>query len=114
MRREYDHDPDAPAPTYVAPSAFVAVRDPAGALLLVRRRDTGDWERPGGRVEPGQSATDAAIRGTAEESGVHVEVAGVVGLYTDPGYLIAEPHRGGAPAVRGVLPRPGEKRHPPR
>lgn len=94
VRREYDHDPDAPAPTYVAPSAFVAVRDPDGALLLVRRRDTGDWELPGGRVEPGESATDAAVRETAEESGVTVEITGVVGIYTDPGYLIAEPRTG--------------------
>jgi 8-oxo-dGTP diphosphatase len=94
VRREYDHDPDAPAPTYVAPAAFVAVRDPAGALLLVRRRDTGDWELPGGRVEPGESATDAAVRETAEESGVNVEITGVVGIYTDPGYLIAEPRTG--------------------
>jgi ADP-ribose pyrophosphatase YjhB (NUDIX family) len=91
MRREYDHDPDAPAPTYVTPAAFVAVRDPAGALLLVRRRDTGDWELPGGRVEPGESATDAAVRETAEESGVNVEITGVVGICTDPG--ISSPSR---------------------
>jgi 8-oxo-dGTP diphosphatase len=94
VRREYNHDPDAPAPTCVAPAAFVAARDTTGALLLVRRRDTGDWELPGGRVELGESASEAAIRETAEESGVTVEITGMVGIYTDPGYLIADPRTG--------------------
>lgn len=93
-RREYDHDPDAPAPTCVAPAAFVAARDTTGALLLVRRRDTGDWELPGGRVEPGESASEAAVRETAGESGVTVEITGMVGIYTDPGYCIADPRTG--------------------
>lgn len=69
VRCEYDHQPDAPAATWVAPSAFVAARDITGRILLVRRCDTGDWELPGGHVDPGQSASDAAIRETAEESG---------------------------------------------
>jgi 8-oxo-dGTP pyrophosphatase MutT (NUDIX family) len=43
-------------------------------MLLVRRCDTGDWELPGGHVDPGESAPDAAVRETAEESGVTVEV----------------------------------------
>ena len=94
VRREYDHDPDAPAPTYVAPAAFVAARDTTGALLLVRRRDTGDWELPGGRVKPGESASETAVRETAEESGVAVEITGMVGIYTDPGYVIADPRTG--------------------
>lgn len=64
-RREYDHDSDAPAATWVAPCAFVAVRDIAGRLLLLRRCDTGDWELPGGHVDPGESASDAAVRETA-------------------------------------------------
>src|SRR5207237_1201754 len=62
VRREYDHQPDAPAASCVAPCAFVAVRDITGRLLLVRRCDTGDWELPGGHVDPGESASDAAVR----------------------------------------------------
>ena len=71
-RREYDHQPDAPAASCVAPSAFTAVRDLTGRLLLVRRCDTGDWELPGGHVDPGESAFDAAGRETAEESAMTV------------------------------------------
>jgi 8-oxo-dGTP diphosphatase len=53
----------------VAPYAFAAVRDITGRMLLVRRCDTGDWELPGGHVDPGESASDA-VRETAEESGI--------------------------------------------
>jgi hypothetical protein len=63
VRCEYDHQPDAPAASYVAPCAFTAVRDITGRMLLVRRCDTGDWELPGGHVDPGESASDAAVRG---------------------------------------------------
>jgi 8-oxo-dGTP diphosphatase len=78
----------------VAPSAFAAVRDITRRILLVRRCDTGDWELPGGHVDPGESASDAAIRETAEESGITAEITGVVGIYTDPGHVIADPRTG--------------------
>ena len=94
VRREYDHQPDAPAASCVAPCAFAAVRDITGRMLLVRRCDTGDWELPGGHVDPGESASDAAVRETAEESGITVEVTGLVGIYTDPGHVIADPGSG--------------------
>ena len=94
FRREYDHQPGAPAASCVAPCAFVAVRDITGRLLLVRRCDTGDWELPGGHVDPGESAAGAAVRETAEESGITVEITGLVGIYTDPGHVIADPRDG--------------------
>jgi len=94
VRREYDHQPGAPAATCVAPSAFAAVRDIAGRMLLVRRCNTGDWELPGGHVDPGESASDAAIRETTEESGITVEITGLAGIYTDPGHVIAYPGTG--------------------
>jgi len=73
---------------------FVAVRDITGRMLLVRRCDTGDWELPGGHVDPGESAAGAAVRETAEESGITVEITGLVGIYTDPGHVIADPRDG--------------------
>src|SRR3974390_753464 len=87
-RGEYAHQPGAPAATCVAPSAFAAVRDIAGRILLVRPCARGEWVLPGGQVGPGGSASDAAIRETAEESGMTVEITGLAGLYTDPGHVI--------------------------
>lgn len=45
----------------------------AARALLVRRRnppDAGLWGFPGGHVEPGETALDAAVRELAEETGV--------------------------------------------
>jgi 8-oxo-dGTP diphosphatase len=88
VRSVFYHDAAAPAATVVAPSVFAAVRHLDGRLLVVRRRDSGSWELPGGRVDVGESAVDAAIRETAEESGVVLRVIGMVGLYTDPRYVV--------------------------
>jgi ADP-ribose pyrophosphatase YjhB (NUDIX family) len=59
-----------------------------GRLLLVRRCDSGAWELPGGRVDVGETAVGAAVRETAEESGLQVEVTELAGLFTDPGHVV--------------------------
>ena len=75
-RQVYFHDPGAPAATVVVPSVFVVARWLGGRLLLVRRCDSGTWELPGGRVDVGETAVDAAVRETAEEAGVRVTSSG--------------------------------------
>jgi 8-oxo-dGTP pyrophosphatase MutT (NUDIX family) len=87
-RRVHFHDPDAPAATVVVPSVFVAVRNEPGELMLVRRCDSGTWELPGGRVDVGESAVDAAVRETSEESGIRVQITGLIGLFTDPACVV--------------------------
>ena len=87
-RLEYFHDPSAPAPNVLVPAAFAVVRDDIGRILLCRRADTGNWEIPGGSVEPGESALGAVQREVEEETGVVIVVNGVSGIYTDPGYVI--------------------------
>lgn len=89
-RTEYYHHPDPPRPTLVAPSVFAVVRDDADRVLLVRRLDDGFWELPGGRVEIGESAVDAAEREVAEESGVAIKVLRVAGVYSDPGHVVVD------------------------
>ncbi len=88
VRRVHVHDDAAPRAAVVIPSVFVAVRDDRGWLLLVRRRDSGAWELPGGRVDVGESAVDAAVRETTEESGLRVRITGLVGLFSDPAHVI--------------------------
>jgi 8-oxo-dGTP diphosphatase len=52
----------------------VALVDPAGRVLLQRRRRDrahgGLWEFPGGKVEPGDSPESAALREIEEDLGV--------------------------------------------
>lgn len=43
-----------------------------GDLLLERRRDSGLWDTPGGKLEPGESADEAIVRELVEELGVRV------------------------------------------
>jgi len=88
-RQVYFHDPLAPPAARVVPSVFVAVRGPGEALLLVRRCDSGAWELPGGQVDVGETALQAAVREAREETGVAVSITGLAGLFTDPGHVIS-------------------------
>jgi 8-oxo-dGTP diphosphatase len=51
------------------------VTDPAGRVLLVRKRGTAAFMNPGGKPEPGETAEQALIRELAEEVGLHVGAA---------------------------------------
>ena len=57
--------------------AGAVVRDEQGRLLLVRRGHEpglGVWSLPGGRLEPGESAAQAAAREVLEETGLEVDI----------------------------------------
>ncbi|HCA87236.1 MAG TPA: NTP pyrophosphohydrolase [Streptomyces sp.] len=51
-------------------------------VLLQRRGDDGSWGFPGGAVELGESAEEAVVREVSEETGLRVDVAGLLGVYT--------------------------------
>ena len=77
---------DAAGPKLV-PCVGAVVLDEAGRLMLVRRGrepSRGLWSLPGGRVEPGESATEAVAREVLEETGLHVHVGEAVGRVRIP------------------------------
>lgn len=90
-RRQYFHDPHAPAAEDFLPAAYAIVRNPQHEVLLVRRADDGNWELPGGRIEIGESAVDALVREVAEEAGVTITITALAGVYTDPRHVLVYP-----------------------
>lgn len=88
-RRDYEDDPNAPKPNSLVPAASVVVVDEGGHILLQRRSDNGMWALPGGKMELGESLAECGIRETREETGIDVEITGIVGTYTNPGHVFA-------------------------
>jgi ADP-ribose pyrophosphatase YjhB (NUDIX family) len=87
-RIDYLDDPNAPAATSVVPSANVIVVNDEGMILLIRRTDNGNLALPGGGMNLGETITQAAVREVKEETGLDVEITGLVGIYTNPRHLI--------------------------
>ncbi|WP_329380569.1 NUDIX domain-containing protein [Streptomyces sp. NBC_01351] len=88
-RRDYEDDPQAPKANSLVPAASAVVVHEDGRVLLQRRTDNGMWALPGGKMELGESIGDCAVRETFEETGMTVEITGIVGTYTNPGHVFA-------------------------
>jgi 8-oxo-dGTP pyrophosphatase MutT (NUDIX family) len=88
-RAEYWNDAHAPAPNSLVPACGVLAVDNHGRMLLQRRRDTGQWALPMGKMELGETSSQCAIRETREETGVLVQVTGLLGVFSDPAHIIA-------------------------
>jgi 8-oxo-dGTP pyrophosphatase MutT (NUDIX family) len=72
----------------VLPSAAVAIFDEQGRLLLGKHADRNVWAMPGGLIEPGELPSDAAIREAWEETGLHVELTGILGVFGGPDLVV--------------------------
>jgi 8-oxo-dGTP pyrophosphatase MutT (NUDIX family) len=60
-------------------------------ILLTRRADNGEWCLPGGLVEPGESVEETCIREVWEETGLHITISQLVGVYSNPHLLVEYP-----------------------
>ena len=86
------------------------------SLILTRRSGTlrnhaGQWAFPGGRVDPGETAERAALRELAEEVGLQLDAAAVLGRLDDfvtrSGFAIT-PVIVWAGSARELTPNPAE------
>jgi ADP-ribose pyrophosphatase YjhB (NUDIX family) len=89
-------------PTSLRLGVLTAAFDDQRRLLLSRRADLNLWTLPGGRLDAGESLTDAAAREVEEETGVIVAVTQPIGLYYLAGWqrmnvLFAAQHISGTP-----------------
>ena len=64
---------------HIVVAAVALVRD--GHVLTVRKRGTERFMLVGGKLEPGESARDAALRETWEEVGLRIESATLLGEF---------------------------------
>ncbi|MEU7124316.1 NUDIX domain-containing protein [Streptomyces zaomyceticus] len=87
-RTDYFNDPAAPKANSIVPAVTAFVVNEAGEVLLERRSDNGRWGMPGGVQEIGESIAGTVRREVLEETGISVEVIGLVGVFTDPGHVI--------------------------
>ncbi|WP_189947994.1 NUDIX hydrolase [Streptomyces alanosinicus] len=67
-------------PLHSVSVAGVVVRED-GHVLAIRRADNGAWEPPGGVLELDERPEEGAIREVLEETGIHVEVERLTGVY---------------------------------
>lgn len=79
-----------PLPTPVPAVGVVCLR--GDSVLLIRRGTPprqGEWSLPGGRIEPGERAVEAALRELREETGVEAAITGLIdvvdGLFPEAG-----------------------------
>lgn len=71
-----------PAPPVPTVDVIIEAGD---RIVLIRRKHPPEgWALPGGFVDPGEKAQDAAVREALEETGLRVTLTGLLGVYSDP------------------------------
>src|SRR5689334_1420003 len=86
LRSKIGHD------LLVLPSAAVVIPDSAGRVLFGLHSDKNLWVTPGGLIEPGELPSDAAVRETWEETGLIVELTGLLGVFGGSDLVIHYPN----------------------
>ncbi|GHD17329.1 hypothetical protein GCM10010313_46540 [Streptomyces violarus] len=79
-----------------------------GRLLAIRRADNGTWQLPGGILELDETPEAGVAREVLEETGIHVEVDELTGVYKNltrgivsPVRTLVTAHSGGQDWWRG-------------
>jgi 8-oxo-dGTP pyrophosphatase MutT (NUDIX family) len=72
----------------VASTAAVIFDSTGERVLIVRRSDNRLWCLPGGAMDAGESIAEACAREVLEETGLVVEVGHLIGVYSNPDFII--------------------------
>jgi len=95
---------EADANTRVRTGVAIILRDDLGRILLEKRSDCGLWGLPGGRIEPGESIADAAVREMKEDTGLTVNITRLLGVYSGPAdRIVTYPDDGGVVQLVDIL-----------
>lgn len=66
------------------PTVDVIIEVSGGIVLILRKNPPFGWAIPGGFVDYGESVEQAAVREANEETGLHVTLTRLLGVYSDP------------------------------
>ncbi len=92
VRRRIQGVPRYQPPPEWRAGAFVILRNEAGAVLWVKRRDMDMWNLPGGLAEQMEAPWETAVREVKEETGLDVTVDDLSGVYLKPTEAGERPH----------------------
>lgn len=92
VRRRWKGQPRYQPPPEWSTGAFVIIRNEAGEVLWVKRRDFDAWNLPGGKAAEMEAPWETAVRETKEETGLDVALDDLSGVYVKPAVNGAAPH----------------------
>jgi ADP-ribose pyrophosphatase YjhB (NUDIX family) len=75
-----DSDGRSSTPLHSVSVAGAVIRED-GRMLVIKRRDNGNWEPPGGVLELDETPQEGVVREVLEETGIRVEVEQLTGVY---------------------------------
>lgn len=88
----YYRDPHAPTPNVPRRTSVTALIEREGRILVERRvDDPHHWAFIGGRLEEDEHVLEALHREVLEETGLGIEDARLLGVFSDPTRIVAYP-----------------------
>ena len=88
----YYRDPNAPAPNVPHRIGITALIERDGTFLVERRVDDArEWAFIGGTLEEDEQVVDALHREVLEETGLVIQHARLLGVFSDPTRIVAYP-----------------------